>query len=79
MEVHLDHDRIPVGNGKSAEKTKGRSLDVLSSIKRSIVAVKAAFLCLVHALIIDLAHVNDDLNTHNIDKETVLKTLLKII
>ena len=35
--------------------------------------MKAAFLCLVHALIIDLAHVNDDLNTHHIDKETVLK------
>ena len=27
LEVHLDHVRIPVGNGKSAEKTKGRSLD----------------------------------------------------
>ena len=23
LEVHLDHVRIPVGNGKSAEKTKG--------------------------------------------------------
>ena len=60
LEVHLDHVRIPVGNGKSAEKTKGRSLDVLSSIKRSIVAVKAAFLCLAHALIIAIAHVNGD-------------------
>ena len=60
LEVHLDHVRIPAGNGKSAEKTKGRSLDVLSSIKRSIVTVKAAFLCLAHALIIPIAHVNGD-------------------
>ena len=24
LEVHLDHVRMPVGNGKKAEKTKGR-------------------------------------------------------
>ena len=60
MEVHLDHVRILVGNGKSAEKTKGRSLDLLSSIKRSIVAVKATVLCLAHALIIAIAHVDGD-------------------
>ena len=62
LEVHLDHVRIPVGNGKSTEKTKGRSLDVLSGIKRSIVAMKAAFLCLAHALIIAIAQVNGDPN-----------------
>jgi len=38
LEVHLDQVRIPVGNGKLAEKTKGRSLDILSAIKKSIVA-----------------------------------------
>ena len=62
LEVHLVHVRIPVGNGKSAEKTKVRSLNVLSSMKRSIVAVNAAFLCLAHALIIAIAHVNGDPN-----------------
>ena len=76
LEVHLDHVRIPVGNGKSAEKTKGRSLDVLSSIKRSIVAVKAA---LAHALIIAIAHVNVDPKYASYRKETVLKNLLKNI
>jgi hypothetical protein len=35
-------------------------LDVLSAIKRSIVVVKAAFLCLAHALIIAMALVNGD-------------------
>jgi len=34
LEVHLDHVRMPTGNGKRAEKTKGRSLDVMSVIKR---------------------------------------------
>jgi hypothetical protein len=35
-------------------------LDVLIAIKKSIVVVKAAFLCLVHALIIAIALVNGD-------------------
>jgi hypothetical protein len=42
LEVHLDHVRMPAGNGKLAEKTKGRSLDLLSAIKSGVV-VKAAF------------------------------------
>jgi hypothetical protein len=58
LEVHLDHVRMPVGNVR--EKTKGRSLDVLSAIKRSIDIVKSAFLCLAHALVIPLANVNSD-------------------
>ena len=60
LEVKLDHVIIPVGKGKSPEKTTGRSLDVLSSIKRSIVAVNAAFLCLAHVLIIAVAQINGD-------------------
>ena len=42
------------------EKTKWRSLDVLSAIKRSIVVVKAAFLCLAHSLVIAVANVNSE-------------------
>ena len=44
LEVHLDHVMMPAGNEKRAEKTKGRSIDVLIAIKRSIVVVKAVFL-----------------------------------
>jgi hypothetical protein len=58
LEVRLDHVMMPAGNGR--EKTKGRSLDVLSAVKRSIVVVKAAFLCLAHAIIIAIARVNGD-------------------
>jgi len=58
LEVHLVHVRMPAGNGR--EKTKGRSLDVLSAIKKRIVVVKAAFLRLAHALIIAIAMVNCD-------------------
>jgi len=43
LEVHLDHGRMQVGNGR--ENTKGRLLDVFNAIKKSIVTVKAAFLC----------------------------------
>ena len=60
LEVHLDHMRMTTGYGKGAEKTKGLSLTVLSAIKRSIVFVNAAFLCLAHALIIAMALVNGD-------------------
>jgi len=34
---------MPAVNGKRAEKTKGRPLDVLSPMKRSIFVVKAGF------------------------------------
>jgi hypothetical protein len=57
FEVRLDHVRMPAGNSKRAEKTKGHSLDVLSAIKRSIVIVKAALLRLAHARIIAMAGV----------------------
>ena len=42
------------------EKTKWRSLDVLSAIKRSNIVVKAAVLCLAHALVIAMDRVNSD-------------------
>jgi hypothetical protein len=57
LEVNLDHVRMSVGNGQ--EKTKGRSISVLSDIKRSIV-VKTAVLCLAHALVSAMARVNND-------------------
>jgi hypothetical protein len=60
LEVHLDHVRMPAGNGRQAQKTKGRSLDIISAIKKSIVIVKAAYLCLANALVIAMARVNGD-------------------
>ena len=60
LEVHLDHVMMPAGNDKAAEKTKGKSLDVMSTIKTSIVTVTAAINCLAHALIIAIARVNCD-------------------
>jgi hypothetical protein len=60
LEVHLDHVRMPAGNVRRAEKTKGRTIDVLSAVKRSIVVVKAAILCLAHALVIAIARVDND-------------------
>jgi len=57
-EVHLDNVRMPAGNGRV--RTKGRSLDVISAIKKGIVRVKAAINCLAYALIIAMARVNGD-------------------
>ena len=50
---------MPVCNGKCAEKTKGRSLNVLSAIK-NIIVVKAAFFCLGNAITIAMAQVIGD-------------------
>jgi len=58
LKVHLDHVRMPVGN--VGVQTKGRSLDVMSAIKQSIVVVKAAFLCSAHARVIAMANVDSD-------------------
>jgi len=60
LEVHLDQVRMLAGNGKMAEKTKGRSLDVMSTIKKSILTVKAALNCLACAFIIAMIRVNGD-------------------
>jgi len=46
FEVHLDHITMPAGNSKRAEKTKGRPLEVMSTIKKIIVRVKTALNCL---------------------------------
>jgi hypothetical protein len=43
-------------------KTKGRQLEVMADLKRSIIVVKAEQNCLAHALIIAIARVNDDPN-----------------
>jgi hypothetical protein len=49
---------MPAGNG--GVKTKGRSLDVMSAIKKSIVSVKAAINSLAYVLIIAIARLNGD-------------------
>ena len=58
LEVHLGQVRMPDGNGH--EKTKGSSLNCLSAIKKTIVKVKAGFLCLAHAPIIAKTRINRD-------------------
>ena len=78
LEVHLDHVRMPAGNGKAAEKTKGRPIGLMSAIKKSIVTVKAAFLCLAHALIIAMARVNGDPNYASYRDGYKFVNLLKI-
>jgi hypothetical protein len=51
---------MPIGFGKEMLKTKGRPLDDLAHLKRSIVHVDAETNCLAHALIIAIARVDND-------------------
>ena len=60
LEVHLHHVRMPAVNSRMAEKMKGRYVDVMSTIKNSIVVVKAAFFYLANALLIAMARLNGD-------------------
>jgi len=50
--------KMPVGHGRIA--TKGRSLETLVHLKKSIIEVKAAKNCLAHALIIAIAKLTND-------------------
>jgi hypothetical protein len=52
--------KMPVGFG--GVKTKGRPLSVMAHLKRIIIEVKAEQNCLVHALIIAIARLNNDPN-----------------
>ena len=53
---------MPVGIGRSAVKTKGRQLDVMSHLKKSIIQVKAEENCLALALIIAIVRFKKDPN-----------------
>jgi len=49
LEVHLNHVRMPAGNGR--EKTKGRYLDVMSANEKNIVASRRdTYVWLMHLL-----------------------------
>jgi hypothetical protein len=52
--------KLPAGSGRA--KTKGRQIDNLAHLKRSIVRVDADTNCLTHALVIAIAKVNNDPN-----------------
>jgi hypothetical protein len=52
--------KIPVDF--SGVKTKGRQLDTLAHLKKSIVRVNADYNCLAHALVIVIAKVENDPN-----------------
>jgi hypothetical protein len=58
LELHFDHVKLCFDNGRV--NSTGRSLDVMSAIKRSIVVVKVAVQCLVYALIIAVTRINGD-------------------
>jgi hypothetical protein len=51
---------MPVGFGRV--KTKGRPVDVMAHIKRSIIEVKSEENCLAHALVIAIAKATNDPN-----------------
>ena len=52
--------RMPVGFGKWAIKSKGRTLSVLARLKTSVVEVKEIENCLAHALIIEIAKADNN-------------------
>jgi hypothetical protein len=51
--------KMPIGFGKTALKTKGRTLSVMTHLKKSIVEVQAEEYCLAHAIVIAIAKVTN--------------------
>jgi len=60
--VKVHSVKKPIGYGKHAINSMGRSLSVMSHLKSSIVEVKAEENCLAHALLIAIARVDNDGN-----------------
>ena len=58
--INVDIVKMPSGNGRV--KARGRSMESLVHLKRSIVSVKATHNCLAHALVIAMARVENDDN-----------------
>ena len=54
--------KMPIGHGGNGIATKGRPLDIMVRLKRSILQVRAESNCLVHALAIAKAKVDGDRN-----------------
>jgi len=54
--------KMPIDHGGNGIATKGRPLDIMVHLKRSIVQVKAKSNCLAHALVIAKAKVDGDSN-----------------
>jgi hypothetical protein len=53
--------KLPIGRGRGIE-AKGRPLEIMALLKRSIIKVKAEENCLAHALIISIARLTKDPN-----------------
>ena len=58
--VVLQSIKIPVGFGRKNVRSKGRPVDEMVHLKRSIIQVKAKKYCLAHALIIAIARITND-------------------
>jgi len=52
--------RMTVGFGRKSIRSKGQPLDVAAHVKKSIIRVKSDTVCLAHALIIDIARLEND-------------------
>ena len=54
--------KIPVGFGRTAQRSKGRTVFNLVHLKRSVIEFKAENNCLAHALIVAIARLEKDPN-----------------
>jgi hypothetical protein len=60
--VNVHAVKMPVGFGGDCIKIRGRPLEIMAHLKKSIVQVKAETNCLAHALLIAKARVDNDPN-----------------
>jgi hypothetical protein len=77
LEVHMDHFRMPAGNGNSRIKTKGRPLNVSSTFKR-VLSLWMQLFCVRHTHLWLLSPGKMfTQSTHHIEMVGVWRNLLK--
>ena len=67
----------PVGFGRDGIKRKGRPLATMVQLKSSIVELRAEENCLVHALIIAIARLNNNLNYTSYRKGNKIRPVVR--
>ena len=73
--INVDIVKMPAGNGGGV-KTRGRSMESLIHLKRSIVSVKATHNCLAHALVIAMTRMENDAKYRSYNNGNKIKPLV---
>jgi hypothetical protein len=73
--IAVHYVKMPIGNGRGIT-TKGRPLETMVHLKKSIVEVKAEENCMAHALVIAIAKLTNDTNYKAFRQERKIRAVV---